>query len=69
MVRTELELELQDMRSRRRLCSKSFIICSLRISFSLISRSMVAREDTRQVSSAGFVSATEEGTSGVSFVP
>ena len=65
IVSTELELELQDIRSSLRFCSSSLIICSFKLIFSFISRSMVAKLETRHVSSAGFVSVTDDGTSGV----
>ena len=65
IVSTELELELQLIKSNRRLCSISLIFCSLSVILSLISRSMVASDDIPlQVSSStAFVLSREEGMS------
>ena len=64
IVRTELELELQEMRSILRLSSISFIFCSLSSILSLISRSIVANDDIWIVSSTiGSVLLSDEGTS------
>ena len=45
IVKTELELELQDIKSIRRLYSISLIFYSLSSILSLISRSIVAKDD------------------------
>ena len=63
IVSTELELELHDIKSILLFCSSSFIFYSLRLIFSRISLSMVAKEDRLHVSSITGVSSREEGTS------